>query len=241
MPFPLVLAHAGLAGPAVTANTVSAFEAALAAGADGVELDVRRSEDGIILTHHDARVGGLPIRTTAFGRLQERARELGYEIPTLAAALDALPAPAVVDVELKEGGYEAEVLAVVRPRVAAERLLLTSFRVACLAALAPQAPGVRRGLLVGWPTATGAPMPRAAMQSFVERRRRRARARLIAPHWRLLERGGVPQGAADLVVWTVDEAAPLRRVLTDPRVAVVVTNRVALALELRAELATPTP
>jgi hypothetical protein len=45
-PQPLVVAHRGVHGPGVPENTIAAFEAATAAGAEMVELDVRRAADG---------------------------------------------------------------------------------------------------------------------------------------------------------------------------------------------------
>ena len=50
---PLVFAHRG--GSALAPeNTLAAFDRGLALGADGVELDVRLSRDGIPVVHHDA-------------------------------------------------------------------------------------------------------------------------------------------------------------------------------------------
>ena len=62
----VVLAHRGGAGP-WRENTLEAFSGALRAGADGVELDVRRSADGELVVHHDAEVpgAGLDPRTPA--------------------------------------------------------------------------------------------------------------------------------------------------------------------------------
>ena len=51
-PFPLVFAHRGGCdlGPE---NTLLAFDLGLAAGADGLELDVHLSHDGVAVVHHD--------------------------------------------------------------------------------------------------------------------------------------------------------------------------------------------
>src|SRR5436189_125773 len=51
-PRPLVFAHRGGAALAPE-NTIEAFDHALALGADGFELDVRLSRDGIAVVHHD--------------------------------------------------------------------------------------------------------------------------------------------------------------------------------------------
>ncbi len=49
----LVLGHRGAPGPQRGENTVHAVEAALDRGADGVEVDVRLSADGVLLCSHD--------------------------------------------------------------------------------------------------------------------------------------------------------------------------------------------
>src|ERR671916_49981 len=53
VPRPLVYAHRG--GAALRPeNTIAAFDHGLALGADGLELDVHLSKDGVVVVHHDA-------------------------------------------------------------------------------------------------------------------------------------------------------------------------------------------
>lgn len=52
---PLVIAHRGGAGLRPE-NTIAAFIHALEIGADGFELDVHLSADGIVMVHHDAQI-----------------------------------------------------------------------------------------------------------------------------------------------------------------------------------------
>jgi glycerophosphoryl diester phosphodiesterase len=98
----VVLAHRGGAGP-FRENTLEAFAAALAAGADGVELDVRQCADGALVVHHDPDVPGS-------GPIHECARhDLPAWVPTLDGALETL-AGSMVNVEIKnvptEAGYD---------------------------------------------------------------------------------------------------------------------------------------
>src|SRR5205085_3357808 len=78
---PLVFAHRGGSkiGPE---NTMTAFDRGLAAGADGLELDVHLSRDGIVVVHHDRL---LDRTTSATGPLSERTvAELGkLDVPLL--------------------------------------------------------------------------------------------------------------------------------------------------------------
>ena len=49
---PLIIAHRG-ASAVAPENTIAAFEAAIAAGADGIEFDVRLTRDGVPVVIHD--------------------------------------------------------------------------------------------------------------------------------------------------------------------------------------------
>ena len=105
----IVLAHRGGTGP-WHENTLEAFSGALAFGADGVELDVRRSADGALVVHHDAEVAGA-------GPIHERRHdELPGWVPPLEEALAACDG-SVVNVEIKNAPTEARL----RPRRAGRR------------------------------------------------------------------------------------------------------------------------
>jgi len=127
---PLVLGHRGLPGDRVE-NRIAAFEGALALGADGVELDVQLSSDGVPVVCHDSRLE----RTTGQpGRLSDHAAaELeALGIPQLAAVLDALSPEAIINIELKAPrvrgyGLEQAVVAVLREHGAEGRVLFSSF------------------------------------------------------------------------------------------------------------------
>ena len=82
---PLVLGHRG-ASAAVPENTLAAFARAREMGADGVELDVRRTLDDVLVVHHDPYVEGAGvIRSVTFADL----RAARPDLPTLDDALDA--------------------------------------------------------------------------------------------------------------------------------------------------------
>jgi len=92
----LVLGHRGSSARAPE-NTLEAFRAARDDGADGVELDVHRSADGVLVVHHDAASPGLGV----LAELTAAAiREADLSIPTLAEALDELSG-LLVNVEVK--------------------------------------------------------------------------------------------------------------------------------------------
>jgi glycerophosphoryl diester phosphodiesterase len=115
---PIVVAHRG-ACVEQPENTLAAFEAAIEAGADAVEFDVRLTRDGHAVVMHDADVA----RTTdGHGLVSEltfvEVRRLRIAlpgggaagVPTLEEALGCLSGRAAADIELKNGsgepGYE---------------------------------------------------------------------------------------------------------------------------------------
>ena len=52
-------------------NTLAAFSKARELGADGVELDVRRSADGVLVVHHDPAIDGFgPLAQLTFAELR---------------------------------------------------------------------------------------------------------------------------------------------------------------------------
>jgi len=144
-----LIAHRGFAG-VHPENTVGAVEAA-AGVADVVEVDVRRCGSGEPVVVHDETVDRVTDGTGAVA--DHTADELaaldvlgsGEGIPTLTALLDAVPPAVGVNIELKEYGLAADVLAVAEQ--IDNEVLVSSFRPAALAACRETDPPVSLALL----------------------------------------------------------------------------------------------
>ena len=193
---PLVLAHRG-ASRAAAENTPEAFRLALALGADGVELDVRRAARGALVVHHDSVFHGRPVRQLARPPL-----------PSLAVALNA-SAGGLVDVELKTDGDEPEAAATalcsyLRRRNGRDRLLASSFDAAALRTVRQLRPGIPTALVVEQEAELGAALREAS----------RAGHAAVHPEWRLVDRALVKRARAlglELRAWTVNDADEVRR------------------------------
>jgi len=118
-------------------NTLAAVEAAVAAGADGVELDVRRCGSGELVVVHDAtvdRVTGARGRVESFTAAELEALSVlgsGEGIPTLAAVCRTVPPDVRLNLELKERGTAADAVEIARAHDC--DLLLSSASAATLA------------------------------------------------------------------------------------------------------------
>ncbi|HYW50551.1 MAG TPA: glycerophosphodiester phosphodiesterase, partial [Gemmatimonadaceae bacterium] len=116
---PRLIAHRGLPRRH-RENTLAGFLAATAAGADGWELDVHASRDGVVVVHHDpvlpawaGALGGVAIASADWSTLAEATvGEAGERMPTLDAVLHAATTDCDVYVEIKARGIEPEVAAV---------------------------------------------------------------------------------------------------------------------------------
>lgn len=107
MPSIEIIAHRG-ASHERPENTLPAFTRAVELGADGVELDVHLTADGVLVVHHDAVPHDPPssalanrgICSLTFEELG-RFRVGGEAIPTLDAVIRAVSGRAIVYCELK--------------------------------------------------------------------------------------------------------------------------------------------
>ncbi len=97
---PLVIAHRG-ASAHEPENSLAAFRAALALGADAVELDIHDTADGDIVVHHDAAIGGRAIREMTASAVRSHRLDNGEPVPFLSDALEALGSAPLVFVEVK--------------------------------------------------------------------------------------------------------------------------------------------
>jgi glycerophosphoryl diester phosphodiesterase len=218
---PLVLAHRG-DWSAAPENTVGAFQAAVRAGADMIELDVRRTMDGGVVVMHDPtleRVWGSPI-SVATSTLAE-LRPVG--IATLEEALACVDVPVMVDFTIADVVEPA--LDVIHRSAALDRVLFSGGNVEGHRRVRELAPAARIALT--WTDLERS--PDALLEELgVE---------YFNPPWEHVDATVVEsmhERGYKVSTWTVDEPREMRRVV-DCGVDAVVTNRVPELVALLAE------
>lgn len=166
-PTPLCWAHRGDSDHCPE-NTMPAFEAAVAAGADGIELDVTLSADGRLVVIHDATlerttdgegpVSAHPWRDLALldaGNWFD-PRFTGTRLPLLEDVLTSLGHKTLVNIEIKpeapcvqaDEPVEAQVVALVRRLHLESQILISSFNFQCLLEVRKRAPELALGVLM---------------------------------------------------------------------------------------------
>ena len=127
----LITAHAACRGHAPE-NTLAGVRAALALGADAIEIDLRCTRDGTPVLLHDSTVdrttdGEGEIATLSLRQMRRLAAGEGERIPTLREVLREVAGRALLVLEVKPAGIEEEVLAVVRRARALDWCAVHSF------------------------------------------------------------------------------------------------------------------
>ena len=244
---PLNIGHRGAAGEAPE-NTLVSFELAWQQGADGIELDVQLSSDGVPVVIHDSylrrttsgngRVG--EHRSTVLKRLDagswfnrrypSRAREryIGARIPLLSEALHWVrPRQCLAFVEIKAPvrGVEAKVLEEIERAGVWDLAWVISFDRPTLERVRRMNTKVHLGMDV-------------SRRLLAIRRAETLRAEALLPHWAIASRGFIRNAhlkSLRVIPWTINSPRHMRRKILDG-VDGIVTNYPARLTDVLAQL-----
>ena len=222
---PLIIAHRG-ARAVQPENSVAAMEAAIEMGADMVEFDVRRLRDGTLVLNHGAFRRGMPLRIFSYEDLKQSTS------PTLSRR--RLPAPALfdeildvcagrvkLDIEIKERGFEDEVIKRTLSKLDHEQFIVTSFVPSVVSAVKQHDGDVKTGLLVNYWN----------RRSLMVERLKTCQADYLCPkdyRVKLASRTEFP-----LLVWTANRMTRINRLLANEKVHGIITDLPDRALSLR--------
>ena len=148
MAFPQIIAHRGASGHAYE-NSLSAFALAKQLRADGVELDIHSTQDGVLLVHHDWAVPGVGvIGTLPHDAFLGHRLPNGEPIPTLGQVLEELgPFDVWIEVKTLAPQWDSRLLQVMRAGPSPERYAIHGFDHRIIGRLGAGAPLLRRGVL----------------------------------------------------------------------------------------------
>ena len=222
----IVLAHRGI-WATHRENTLEAFAAARAVGADGVELDVRCSADGVLVVHHD------PTLDDGRAIADVRASDLPAWLPTLEAALEECRG-LVVDAEVKnlvtEPGFDPEestargAAALLARMGMAGSAFVSAFAIASIDAAREAEPSAATGwlTLAAYDQLDALALAAARGHTALQPRHEAVTPELVA---------AVHARGLQVHTWTVDDPERIRYV-ADCGVDVVITNVPGAALEV---------
>jgi glycerophosphoryl diester phosphodiesterase len=214
----LNIAHRGASG-IFPENTLSAFLAAIEAGAAMCELDVHLTRDGAVAVIHDDTVdrttggfGEVAAMTLAQLKLLDAGAKLkagayrGERIPTLVEVFAAVAGRCGINVEIKAGGLEHKVAEILRARDAIANSMVSSFEWEWLRTMRAIAPEIKVGLLAE-------DNPTQLLMNAVS-----MRAHAINPRSDMVNAAlcdAAHQRGLKLYTWTVDNPGKMRALIAD--------------------------
>lgn len=154
----LIFSHRGVEHDGADENSVKAFCHALEHGIDGIELDIRVTRDGIPVLVHDRdlrRIAGNSRRVESL--LLKDLREIPLRRGSTIAELDdvtaCIPAPVLIDIELKdEVAFHVVARKLSTSKSLRSRAIISSFHRGVIELAAKELPDVKTFLLVKrWP------------------------------------------------------------------------------------------
>jgi len=233
MPAPPILVHGHRGARAILPeNSLAAFEYAISAGADFLEMDVAVTGDDVVVVSHDPKLKPtVAIRRLNLAELARRA-----SIPTLDQVLDlADRGPIQFNIEIKSFPKHPElappperfaelVWLALRRHKLEDRAMVQSFDFRVLHALRKLAPEIRlAALYVGPPKS----FPAIA---------REAGTNIVAPHRALVTRARVRAAHAAgvaVVTWTANRPAVWKRLVAAQVDAIITDDPAALIAYLK--------
>jgi glycerophosphoryl diester phosphodiesterase len=231
----LIDAHRGECGiPGLPA--ADRYSRAISLGVNYVEIDVRRSADGVYVNYHDERTpSGRAVRALSYAALRQ---ELDAELLKVGEVMELVDGRVGLHVDVKEVGDEAAVVRLIQAGCAHSPVVFTGGDDS-IHAIKETFPMVSAGLTLG-EDLEGAPPWRylrvRLSELFPGVRLRRSHADFAAVHQRLAGIRVLDYCAREHMpawVWTVDDELNIARFMHDPRVAVLITNRPDIALRFR--------
>jgi len=199
---PVLLGHRGL--PTIAdGNTRASFMAAVEAGLDGIETDVQRTKDGVLVIHHDFVVGLRLISDMTYAELVEQRPEM----MTLEQVLELLePYPDfLINLELKsipglEDGRAYELAGAVAGWSGRKRVWISSYDPVALLKIREHRPELPLGYIFRVYD-TGRMAELLGLEA-------------VHPHWQLVTAARVARWhrkGLRVATWTVNDAEEARR------------------------------
>ena len=219
-----IIGHRGASGLVEHENTIEAFQKANDIGCYAIECDIRKTKDDILVINHDPFIKDLIIGKHSYQELNDYTMSLGYHLPTLIETLEFVKGKILVDLEIKEEGYEDKIVDEVLSVLSLDEFYLRSFYDNALIRIHSINKDIRLILL------TGLSNPKHLIRTrysevFPKRRLKKCGAYAVSPYYKELILN-YPKRLARLnypvIVWTVNDEEVMRDLVG--KVTGIITN-----------------
>lgn len=216
----IVIAHRGASAYAHE-NSLEAFEIAIEQGAQMVEFDVRKTVDKVLVLYHDEDYLGDEINTLTLWKFKEIFRG---QTATLEEALKLCQGRVRMNVEIKESGYEEEILEMVLKYASVNDFVMTSFNAPSLLKIKKLNENVRIGYVLG--------RVKSFLQGWLSDLLTANRKAIELADFIIVNHSRVEKGLTrnsfyknkKILVWTVNEQERAKKLLEEKNVYGIITD-----------------
>lgn len=230
----VVQAHRGASGYEHQ-NTIKAFDKAVELKSDAIELDIRKTKDNLIVVFHDPTFEGVHINDWNYHDLLAKTEEKGFLVPLLIDVLNEYKGKILLDIEIKEEGYEEEIVKMITSVLSYDEFNIRSFSEKTIRTIKELDPNIYVILLIG------AEFPKYGFFSrlaelFPKAKVRRSKCDAVSPNYQLVRLWYVQRMhllKKAVLAWTVNDEKIMKRMLFKAKVDGIVTNYPDLAINIR--------
>ena len=227
----IIIAHRGASGLVQFENTIESFTRAVEVGAAMIEFDIRKTHDNKIIVYHDPHIAGLNLKEKSYKEINKQANKDGFNIPLLSEVVNTFKNKIKFDIELKETGYEEEIIKIVQNQLKYDQYIIKSFITKSIKKIKIIDPHIRTALLVGENEKS---IISILCDLFPEIRLLNTKADFISPNYRLLTFGFTTRMkllGREMLVWTVDNPKTMKKLFTR-KIYGLITNRPDIAVKI---------
>lgn len=182
-------------------NTIPSFRKALEQGADGFELDVRKTADGKLVVIHPSVVEHHSVQSSSYDDIKKLPD--GFEIPLLKDVLVKFGKKTFLDIEFKVPGFEEEAIALITKHGDPSNTMISAFDTDTLNKVHDLSPELQLGYIYN--------------RTQDEESRHNAPIDYVLPQFRLASReliAEVHDEELKVMAWTVNDEAEMKRLLS---------------------------
>ena len=227
-----VVAHRGASGLVEFENTLESYQKAIDLHCDGIECDIRKTKDDVIIMSHDPNIKDMIIKDHTYQELNEYSTSIGYHLPTLIETLQLVKGKIMIDIEIKEEGYEEKILNEILSVLNVDEFYVRSFYDNAIKKIYDLNNSVKTKLLTG--LAHLKPVIRTRYSEvFPKRRLKKCHAYAVSPYYEemiLKYPKRLHKLGYKVIVWTVNDKENMKKIIND--VDGIITNYPNLLFEV---------
>ena len=228
-----IISHRGRTSRKSADNTLASVNDAIELKVEMVEVDIRQTKDSQIVCFHDPDIQGELIRDLDYSEIIEK----DSQIPTLEQVLWSAKGKIGIEIELKEPGYELEVVSIARDYFNYDKFVLKSFHPQVVKRVKEIDQKIFAGLLVGSAFSLEQ-LFFTLKEAFTCTNFKQTNADFISPYYKIFEAGWFSRFTRNNVpiqVWTVNDVESIRT-LINQQVHSIITDIPEVAIGIRESL-----